>query len=137
VRDPAQSALWYREVFGLETLSEYAGDDGVVGHVCIGDRGNGVLLCFVHHAESSGDAFSEFHTGLDHVEFFVPARTDLDEWVSTLDSLGVEHSGVKAPAGSKNAMLTFRDPDNIQLELFFDGLWQATAPGGRGAEVDT
>jgi hypothetical protein len=27
---------------------------------------------------------------------------------------------------SMNAMLTFRDPDNIQLEVFFDGAWQAS-----------
>jgi glyoxylase I family protein len=135
VRDPVQSALWYREVFGLESLSEYAGEAGLVEHVCIWDHLNGLLLCFVHHhTEPAGDGFSEFRIGLDHLEFFVPARADLDEWASRLDSLGVEHSGVKAPAGSKNAMLTFRDPDNIQLELFFDGIWQVS-PGDRARDL--
>ena len=126
VRDPVRSARWYQEVFGLETLSEYADEDGVVEHLCIGDRVNGLLLCFVHHtAQSLGDAFSEFRIGLDHLEFFVPTRADLDDWASRLDSLDVKHSGVNEPAGSMNAMLTFRDPDNIQLEAFFDGTWQA------------
>jgi glyoxylase I family protein len=79
-------------------------------------------LCFAHHtAQSLGDAFSEFRIGLDHLEFFVPTRADLDDWASRLDSLDIEHSGVQTPSESMNAMLSFRDPDNIQLEVFLDG----------------
>jgi catechol 2,3-dioxygenase-like lactoylglutathione lyase family enzyme len=74
-----------------------------------------------------GDAFSETRIGLDHLEFFVPTRGDLEDWASRLDSLGVAHSGVKTPTESKNAMVTFRDPDNIQLEVFFDGAGQTSA----------
>jgi glyoxylase I family protein len=122
VRDPARSARWYREVFDLATLSEHAGEDGVVEHLCVGDRGNGLVLCFVHHtAQWLDDAFSEFRVGLDHLEFFVPTLADLDDWVRRLDWLDITHSGVQTPADSKNAMLTFRDPDDIQLEVFFDG----------------
>jgi glyoxylase I family protein len=127
VRDPERSALWYRELFGLETLSEHAGEDGEVEHLCIGDRANGLVLCFVHHGAESLDSFNELRIGLDHLEFFVPSRAELDDWASRLDSLGVRHSGVKTPTGSNNAMVTFRDPDNIQLEAFFDG--NALAPG--------
>ena len=36
-----------------------------------------------------------------------------------LAGLGIPHSGVKEPPYTKNAMLTFRDPDNIQLEFFW------------------
>ena len=46
-------------------------------------------------------------------------RSDLDSWASRLDELGVRHSGIKQPSYTANAMLTFRDPDNIQLELFW------------------
>jgi len=46
----------------------------------------------------------------------------LDEWVVRLDDLGVEHSGIKEPSYTRNAMLSFRDPDNIQLEFF----WRAS-----------
>jgi hypothetical protein len=52
----------------------------------------------------------------------VAERTDLDEWAERLDSLGIVHSGVKEPPYTQNAMITFRDPDNIQLEFF----WRAT-----------
>ena len=47
------------------------------------------------------------------------ARADLDTWAERLDALGIAHSGVKQPSYTKNAMLTFRDPDNIQLEFFW------------------
>jgi catechol 2,3-dioxygenase-like lactoylglutathione lyase family enzyme len=63
--------------------------------------------------------FSEFRTGLDHLEFFVPRRADLDQWAKHLDTLGAVHSGIKEPPYTANAMITFRDPDNIQLELFW------------------
>ncbi|HXL88115.1 MAG TPA: hypothetical protein VN969_03880 [Streptosporangiaceae bacterium] len=41
-----------------------------------------------------------------------------------LDELGITHSGIKGPSYTSNAMITFRDPDNIQLEFFF----QSPAP---------
>jgi len=31
--------------------------------------------------------FSEFRTGLDHLEFLVPRRQDLHEWAERLDEL--------------------------------------------------
>jgi glyoxylase I family protein len=75
----------------------------------------------VVHRANPGDEFSEFRTGLDHLEFLVADRPDLDRWAEHLDSLRIAHSAVKQPTWSKNAMLTFRDPDNIQLELFWRG----------------
>jgi catechol 2,3-dioxygenase-like lactoylglutathione lyase family enzyme len=78
------------------------------------------------HDANPGDGFSEFRTGLDHLEFLVPRREDLHEWAGRLDDLGVPHSGVKAPGYTPNAMVTFRDTDNIQLEFF----WRAPAELG-------
>lgn len=75
-------------------------------------------LCLASHATDPG-AFSEFRAGLDHLEFLVTQRSDLDSWAARLDELGIRHSGVKEPAYTANAMLTFRDPDNIQLEFFW------------------
>jgi catechol-2,3-dioxygenase len=43
-------------------------------------------------------------------------RTELENWVSRLDGLGIAHGGVvDAPYGSG---LSFRDPDGIALEFF-------------------
>ena len=77
------------------------------------------VLCLVGHREHSGEPFSEFRTGLDHLEFLVDRKEDLDEWEAKLNRLGIPHSGVKAPEYTGNAMLTFRDLDNIQLEFFW------------------
>jgi hypothetical protein len=51
-----------------------------------------------------------YHTGLDHLEFLVAERSDLDEWAERLDTLGVPHSGSKELAYTNNAMITVRDP---------------------------
>lgn len=82
-----------------------------------------VWSCAWRATRADAGTFSEFRTGLDHLEFLVSQRSDLEGWASRLDDLGIEHSGVKQPSYTANAMLTFRDPDNIQLELF----WRARA----------
>jgi glyoxylase I family protein len=78
-----------------------------------------LVLCLVGHTTNTGEPFSEATTGLDHLEFLVAGRGDLDEWAGRLDELGIPHSGVKELGYTPNAMLTFRDPDNIQLEFFW------------------
>ncbi len=119
VRDPLASAAWYAQLLGMEHLYEFVPADGRVSYACLVEPGSGLVLCFVGHQTNPGDPFDETHTGLDHLEFLVATRDELDEWASRLDHLGVEHSGVKQPAHTENAMLTFRDPDNIQLEFFW------------------
>ena len=43
-------------------------------------------------------------------------RAELAAWVSHLDELGIDHSGVvEAVYG---AALSFRDPDGVALEIF-------------------
>jgi catechol 2,3-dioxygenase-like lactoylglutathione lyase family enzyme len=119
VRDPVRSGGWYAEVLGMERRYEFLPDDGRVSYVCLTEPASGFVLCLVGHPANAGEPFDESRTGLDHLEFLVNRREDLDEWAARLDSLGIEHSGVKQPSHTQNAMLTFRDPDNIQLEFFW------------------
>jgi glyoxylase I family protein len=119
VRDPATSATWYSELLNLQVLYDYAGEDGRLRYIALVEPESHLVLCLVGHREHSGEPFSEFRTGLDHLEFLVDRREDLDEWADRLDRLGITHSGVKEPGYTRNAMLTFRDPDNIQLEFFW------------------
>jgi glyoxylase I family protein len=95
--------------------------EGRVQQICLQDGHSGFTLCLPSHGQHSGDPFNETRTGLDHVEFFVSSEDELDGWASWLDDLGVAHSGVKYPSYTANRMITFRDPDNIQLELFWEG----------------
>lgn len=128
VRDPAASAAWYARLLGLEERYDRTSDDGRLRYVALVEPRTEMVLCLVGHADNRGELFSEFGTGLDHLEFLVERREDLDGWVDRLDELGVEHSGVKELDYTRNAMVTFRDPDNIALEFF----WRAPAtPDGR------
>jgi glyoxylase I family protein len=119
VRDPAASAAWYRRLLGMEELYDHTSHDGRMRYIALVEPRSRLVLCLVGHATSRGELFSEFRTGLDHLEFLVDRREDLDEWADRLSQLGVPHSGVKELDYSPNAMLTFRDPDNIALEFFW------------------
>ena len=119
VRDPDQSAAWYAELLGMQTVYDFVAPDGRMHYICLLEPESGLLLCLVGHVGNPGELFNEVHTGLDHLEFLVEHRDELDEWASRLDDLGIVHSGVKTPPYTRNAMLTFRDPDRIQLEFFW------------------
>jgi glyoxylase I family protein len=122
VSDPRRSAAWYSELLGMDTRYEYDAADGSLTYVALEEPVTGLILCLVGHASNDGEPFSESRNGLDHLEFLVGDREDLVHWVDRLDELGIAHSGIKQPSHTPNAMLTFRDPDNIQLEFF----WRAT-----------
>jgi glyoxylase I family protein len=65
---------------------------------------------------ASKEPFNERRPGLDHIAFGCASRDELAEWAARLDELGVAHGEiVDASYGSG---LSFRDPDNIALELF-------------------
>jgi glyoxylase I family protein len=125
VRDPVMSASWYSQLLNLETLYDYSSDDARMRYIALVEPVSQLVLCLVGHTGNQGESFSEFRTGLDHLEFLVTRREDLDEWATRLSQLGIEHSGVKELDYSPNAMITFRDPDNIQLEFF----WRAPSKG--------
>ena len=65
-------------------------------------------------------------TGLDHVGFAVPTRADLEAWQQHLEANGVVRKDAAATALTQSpiadepygSVLVFRDPDNVQLELF-------------------
>jgi glyoxylase I family protein len=119
VRDPARSASWYQDLLGMEKLYEFVSPDGRLHYTSLVEPESGLVLCLVGHSANPGEPFREFVTGLDHMEFMVGSREELYEWARRLDELGIAHSGVKEPSYTSNAMLTFRDPDMIQLEFFW------------------
>ena len=64
-----------------------------------------------------GDRFDEDRVGLDHLSFSVGSRAELEEARGLLERKGVPHGEIKELAAFGIAILEFRDPDNIQLEL--------------------
>ncbi len=119
VRDPVRSAAWYAELLGMRQLYEFVSPDDRMHYISLVEPKSELVLCVVGHATNPGEPFREVVTGLDHLEFLVDSREELYEWAHRLDDLGIAHSGVKEPSYTDNAMLTFRDPDEIQLEFFW------------------
>lgn len=118
VTDARRSAAWYQQVLGFETEREnFGGDDAWPSdwdEVLLRHRHSGVRIGLLRHPSNDGSPFSEFRTGLDHVELEVDSLDELEAWRRHLDEAGVPHSG------AREHIVTFRDPDNIQLELFYE-----------------
>ena len=86
-----------------------------------GIRGSAARLGLVQHRASSTRPFDETQIGLDHLAFRVDGRAALDSWAQRLAAAGVPASPVASSLSIPGAaVLVFRDPDNIQLELFAD-----------------
>src|SRR5580700_2783181 len=113
VTDLAASEEWYTKVFGVKPVLDE--DTGPFRHI-VYQVGNTVFGLHGFPDLVSTEPFNERRPGLDHIAFGVASRDELAEWAARLDELGVARSDiVNASYGSG---LSFRDPDNIALELF-------------------
>jgi catechol-2,3-dioxygenase len=115
VRNRDVSRDWYHRVLGFEQLEESrtdAYDEWILLH-----PGNHMVLCLQQHKANRGEEFDPVRTGGDHLGLKVNSREELDSWVTWFQEQGVTHSPiVDEPYGS---VLTFRDPDLFQLEMFY------------------
>lgn len=119
VSDVAASEVWYGRVIGLRRMfvESHYGGDGEGYAVILGAEGLPFNVGLDHHPDNAGERFDHTRTGLDHVCFCVPDRAALDAWAAHLTREGVVHSGVTAVDGTPFAVVNFRDPDGIALEL--------------------
>jgi glyoxylase I family protein len=119
VRDVDASAAWYEEVLGFRRAGEFTAPGGARRKVFLRHDGLQVRLGLTQHRHGSQQPFDETRAGLDHLAFTVSGRAELDAWVTRLGNARVAHSPVTAANSIPGAaVVVFRDPDNIQLELF-------------------
>jgi glyoxylase I family protein len=137
VRDVDTSAAWYEEVLGFQRAGEFIAPGGTRRKVFLRHDGLQARLGLTQHRDGSQEAFDETHAGLDHLAFAVADREELEAWAARLADAAVVHSPV-TPANSVQgaAVLVFRDPDNIQLELFAEQppMNAASQPSPRGTQ---
>ena len=76
----------------------------------------GFFIGFMTHTKPGVQTFDERNVGLDHLALRVADRAALQAWATHLDGHGVAHSGIQEEQAGP--VLVFRDPDNIQLELW-------------------
>jgi glyoxylase I family protein len=81
-----------------------------------------LVLCAPLPGTAAGDRFDERRIGLDHLAVGVTGGRDaLVELEATLRRIGAVTDGVHLDRAGELAMITFRDPDDIQWEFFEEG----------------
>jgi len=123
VSDIATSRKFYDDVFGFEVAFELPPNPDEATKEALGFLFGGVIYKFgggllgLRPVAPSGDTFAEDRAGLDHLSFSVASLQDLHDAAALLDTLGIEHEPVKDLGDAGMAILEFRDPDNIALEI--------------------
>ncbi|MGD9960137.1 alpha/beta fold hydrolase [Nocardioides sp.] len=123
VTDIARSKAFYDKVFGWPTAvdeSAKADDDAVAtdpqqfyGGV-VYQTPQGTLFGLRPGGSTSFDPTT---TGLDHLSFAVESRAALEAVVEDLGEAGIQHGEVTDLSGAGIAILSFQDPDDINIEL--------------------
>jgi len=112
VRNLEASLSWYERVLGLTKIPEAETDTFQLLALP-----NSQLTIGLRVHESTDDKpFAESTTGLDHISLQVSGRAQLEVWRARFEEMGVVHSPIADE--SYGSVVVFRDPDNIQLEMF-------------------
>jgi catechol 2,3-dioxygenase-like lactoylglutathione lyase family enzyme len=123
VTDVARSRAFYTNLLGFGVAAETPppGDAGynAVNAILFGGVVliKGSLLLGLRPVAPLTDCFDEDRVGLDHLSFTVGSRAELEEARQILAREGVSHGDITELPSFGIAILPFRDPDNIQLEL--------------------
>ncbi len=115
VRDTARSKEFYMKYLGFSYLMDVGPKVLMI---------NGSLILAINPPPDPAqaipnDVFSESHLGLDHLSFSVASRADLEAAAKLFDDNGISHGTINnlGEYGLPVTVMSFRDPDNIQLEL--------------------
>jgi catechol 2,3-dioxygenase-like lactoylglutathione lyase family enzyme len=128
VTDVERSKAFYTDVLGfqvaMDTLPPEDDEfydllvDNLQGGIVLMNAGTfiGLRPC---DAERQGckDTFDPFRVGLDHMSFNVENRAALEQAMTALEERGIPHGGITELTPFGIALLPFKDPDGIQLEI--------------------
>ena len=125
VTDIERSAAFYDQVFGWPRAIDMSAQVDEVGATEDPQRFFGGVvyqmpsgtLFGLRPSAPSGQGFVPARTGLDHVSFAVESRDALVSAAAALDDVGIEHGEVIDLTDAGLAILSFQDPDDINLEL--------------------
>lgn len=114
VTDINRSSEFYTGLLGLNLLAELSPTRYIVGN-------EHLVLAISEPPDPAQapdeDRFNENRVGLDHMSFAVESRQEMERARTLLTEAGVYCGEVKELRGLGIAVMAFRDPDNIQLEL--------------------
>jgi glyoxylase I family protein len=113
VADCDAAAAWWQEVMGFVLVNRSRGEAFEVRTLV---HSTGITVSVMTHDVPLSGAFDERRVGLDHLGFRVADRDELQRWVTHFDAKGVSHSAIVDIGFGPTVV--FRDPDNIQFDLF-------------------
>jgi glyoxylase I family protein len=123
VTDITRSREFYTSLLGFEVAVESPPADdpsaAEVFNILFGGvvMIRGTLLMGLRPTAPSGDRFDPDRVGLDHLSFGVAGRADLEHAAMLLDERGVRHGEITSLPSFGIDVLSFEDPDGVQLEL--------------------
>src|SRR6266480_4511509 len=113
VTDPIRSRDFYTSLLNFKVAAELS-----PGFVLT--NGN-ILLAITPPWDASqappNDRFSPNRVGLDHLSFSVANRAELNKAAALFEEHGIEHGEVRDLPPFGITILSFSDPDGIQVEL--------------------
>jgi glyoxylase I family protein len=123
VTDVARSRQFYTSLLGFEVAVESPppGDPAaaeafkILFGGCVMIRSN--LLMGLRPMAPESDRFDPDRVGLDHLSFSVASRADLEQASQLFDEHGVTHGEITTLPSFGIDVLSFEDPDGVQLEL--------------------
>ena len=117
VTDLDKSETWYADLFAATRILDGRNDERAFSSRYLYEPNSAMVFGLVKHDGGVDARFDERQIGLDHLALAVDSRAELDAWQTRLEELGIEHTAIVEEDAWD--VLVFRDPDNIQLELFF------------------
>jgi glyoxylase I family protein len=113
VTDPIRSRDFYTSVLNFNVAA--AVPPGFV--LTNGNMLLGITTPWDMDQAIENDRFSPHRVGLDHLSFGVANRAELEKAAAYFEEHGIEHGEVRDLAEFGITILSFSDPDGIQLEL--------------------
>ena len=113
VTDVARTRDFYTGLLGFTVAAEF----GSVTLISNGSFLMGLSTAPEPEQAIANDRFDENRVGLDHLSFGVADRRELERASKVLAQHGITHGDINDLTPLGISVMTFRDPDNIQLEL--------------------
>lgn len=123
VSDISRSKAFYDSVFGWPVAIDESGSAGAPEVSDDPERFYGGTVYQTPQGSLFGlrpagtPRFDPRRIGLDHVSFAVASRSELDRAAMALGDAGIDHGEVRELGDAGIAILSFQDPDDINIEL--------------------
>lgn len=115
VTDLDKSVAWYQALLSANEIFRAGNDEFAIDAVALQEPVSRMIIAFTQHRTMEPGLFSPRRAGLDHLALSVANPSDLAEWLTHMDALGVEHGGIEKRDFFEAIVAT--DPDGIPVEF--------------------